>query len=223
MTGLDVTPDPPGGMPQLTAEEQRELPRERPVLVRLLAGLACVAIATAALMFLYPQTTPPASPEENGRELAMNLAPWVLTSPWLRRLDLRRVPCFFVCLLTPLAGLVLVGVVGYRAATLPYRTWRVSYWHEHRARRIPSTRAWVLLGPEAVPAPALSARVLRWERFERIAWVFFMTSAVVFAIWRDLVDSTVGGLWFAALLALAVGPLLVDGLLRIRHPRPGSD
>jgi len=220
VTDLDVPPEQPPRMPPLSDEELQALPAPRAIIVRLLGGLALFALGLASVFLLYPHSSGPTSAGENAHELALRLAPWVLVFPWLRGLDVRRVPWFFLCLISPLLGPILLASVGYRALSLPYRTWRVSYWHAHRARRIPSTRTWVLLGADRVSEPVLSVGLVRWERFERVAWVFFMASAATFKVWKDPLDTMVGGLWLAGLLALAVGPLLVDWLLRIRQPKP---
>lgn len=223
MADLDVTPDPPARLPLLADDTLRALPAPRPVLLRILGGLVPTGLAIGLTLVAYPESSVPAPTSERVQQLAVSLAPWLLATPWLRRLDLRRVPWFFLCLVTPLGGFVLAGVVGFRVLSLPYRSWPISYWHEHRARRIAGTRTWVLLDDSAVPEPGLSPRTVFWERLERWAWVVMAGSAATFQVWRDPLDSFFGGLWFASLLALAVGPFVVTWVLRSRaeNPRPG--
>lgn len=96
---------------------------------------------------------------------ALMLAPWLLTLPWLKHLDIRPVPWFYFCAAVGFfAAPILVAKVVFRALSLPRRGWPVEYWNAHRARRIPDTLRWVLLPVEAV-APRrepMSDRVLRY-------------------------------------------------------------
>lgn len=222
MTDLDVPPEPPARLPTLADDALRALPARRPVLLAVLGALVALGSAVGLTLLAYPESSVPARTAERVQQLAVSLAPWVVAAPWLRYLDLRRVPWFFLCLLGPLGGFVLAGVVGYRALSLPYRTWSVGFWHEHRARRIAGTRSWVLLDGAAVPQPDLSPRARFWDRCERAAWVVMAGSAATFQVWRDPLDSYVGGFWFACLLALALGPYVVTWVLRSRaeNPRP---
>lgn len=222
MTDLSVTPEPPARMPLLAEDELKALPTPRPVFIPVLGGLALLVLGWAVVFLLLPHPTGPSSPADDARQVALNLAPWVLVFPVLRRLDVRRVPWFFLSLFSPLLGPMLLAFVGFRALSLPYRTWPVGYWHAHRAQRIESTATWVLVDEDRAVEPELPPMLVRWEQVERVAWVFFMVSALVFRIRTDLLDSTWGGLWFSGLLALAVGPIVVDWVLRRRESRAGS-
>lgn len=220
MTDLDVPSEPPAGLPRLTDAELAVLPKRRPVVVALLGCLVGAGLAIALTVVAYPDSPEQAPTADRLLQVAVCLAPWLLTARWLRSLDLRRVPCFFLCLVSPLGGFVVAAVVGYRAVSLPYRTWPVSYWHEHRARRIPGSRAWVLAEAGSVVEPDLSPRTEFWERLERWAWVVMAGSAVTFRVWSDPLDSVFGGLWFASLLALAAAPFVVTWVLRSRAANP---
>lgn len=221
MTDLDATPEPQR-MPLLGEDELRALPARRPVLLAVLGGLVPTGLAVGLTLVAYPESSAPAPVAERAQQLAVSLAPWLLAAPWLRRLDLRRVPWFFLCLLGPLGGFVLAAVVGYRVLSLPHRTWPVGYWNEHRARRIAGTRTWVLLDAARVPEPDLSPRARFWEGLERAAWVVMAASAATFRVWRDPLDSFFGGIWLACLLALALSPFVVTWVLRSRAENPRS-
>jgi len=222
VTDLDATPEPQR-MPLLADDELKALPAPRPVVLAVLGGLVPMALALGLTLVAYPESSVPAPTAERAQQLVVSLAPWLIAAPWLRGLDLRRVPWFFLCLVGPLGSFVLAGVVGYRVLSLPYRSWPVGYWNEHRARRIAGTRTWVLLDAAGVPEPDLSPRTRFWERLERAAWVVMAGSAAAFRVWRDPLDSFFGGIWFACLLALALGPFVVTWVLRSRaeNPRPG--
>ncbi len=222
MTDLDVAPEPPR-IPLLSEDDLRELPAPRPVLLAVLGSLVPVGLAVGLTLVAYPESSGPASAAERAQQLVVSLAPWFVAVPWFQHLDLRRVPWFFLCLLTPLGGFVLAGVAGYRALALPHRTWPVSYWNEHRARRVASARTWVLVDADRAPAPELSPRTRFWEGLERVAWVLMAGSAATFWVWRDLLDSYFGGIWMACLLALAVGPFVVTWVLRARAATPRSE
>lgn len=206
-------------MPVVSEETLRTLPEPRPTPLNVAGGLVLLTVGVVAIGLVHRGSPEHHETGANAYALALNLAPWALTFPWLRHLDIRRVPWFFLCIISPLLGPVLLAFVGYRVLALPRRTWPVAYWNGHRARRIPATRTWVLLPEDAVAEPEVSARVARWEGVERVAWVLMMVVAGVFKVWPEYFETAIGGFWLASLLALAVAPPLVDWMLRIRARR----
>ncbi|RNL64347.1 hypothetical protein EFK50_07410 [Nocardioides marmoriginsengisoli] len=207
--------------PLLPAEAVAALPRRKPMELCALAGLV-VGVSVLVLDF-YAFTDWGGSPGSPGEALHQGLfflAPWLLTLPWQRELDLRRVPWFFVCLFVfPFANAGLAGLFTYRALMAPYRTWRAAYWNVHRARALVGSSAWVLVSEaDAGPAP-MSEREAWWLRAEQIAWFAMIVLAVPLWIWRDSVEGTpnLGAAWGIAILALALAPAAVDLVLRTRR------
>jgi len=156
------------------------------------------------------------------------LAPWLLTLPWLKHLDLRPVVWFFLCLLCGIAAPVLVWKVVYRALSLPYRDWEIASWHAGRARAVRGLGAVVLVDPSGGPAIVRGTGEARWRATVRWAWSgvcagFVALVAADLALGDRTVPDWPQDLWLLAVTVVAVGHLLGELVLDRRHRRRLAD
>ncbi|RNL79626.1 hypothetical protein [Nocardioides marmorisolisilvae] len=198
------------GVPELAEEAVDALPRRRPAVLRsLLPVVAAVAAFVPVVLFTGERGT-----GSDAIRMAVYLAPWALALPWLKRLDLRPVPWFFLC---AALGFVMAPVLAYkvvhRALSLPFRDWEVGFWHGHLARSVPGMRALVLLPAGSVPEPVVPRWVRRADGVQRGAWIFFLVAFPVGVAFGQSWPAFLGSALVVGLFVLMVSHVVVAVLL----------
>jgi hypothetical protein len=198
----DVIATPVRTVPTLTPEKAAGLPGPRPYGLRQVAAALAAVLTFAALVAVEAELIDSASRSTRDvLHFAAAITPWLLTLPWLRHLDLRPVPWFFLCLVFWIfAAPLLVGRVVSRALALPYRDWPVEYWHASRARNVPGVRAWTIVpADEALPYHRPPA-----ERALQAGWSVEVVTAIPVLAAESGGPAWVGYLWLSAVVALVL-------------------
>lgn len=199
--------------PTLTPGQAAALPRPRSYGVRQLAAVLAAFVTFFALGYVEVTYIGDFSPERGQAFAHFSLwtAPWLLMLPWLRLVDVRPVPWFFLCMFfAMLATPVLVGRFTGRVLALPYRDWPVEYWHASGARNVPGIRAWTLVsadqaGPYRRP-PA--------ERTLQVGWAVVLITAIPVIAWESELPRPAGWAWLGTL-----GTLMLAGSVAYRIER----
>lgn len=213
-------------VPELGPDEVDALPEARPWqhVMWAASGAAVVAAGIAVIGGGYWHFEErEASPGALAIAAATFLLPWLLGLPVMRRVDIRPVLWFYLCLLGPFFAGMLAYRLTDRLLSLPYRSWPVQYWHVHRVRRLPQQSSYVLVDPEqADPLPP----VQRWEYVSepvlRVAWCLLMPASLVAYIWRSRLPDWYMLATVAAVVATCLIPVLLDLGTNVLRRRRGA-
>lgn len=198
-------------LPELAEPGTALLPPRRSVKLRVLAGTAAGTVAFAVAAAATQEST---DRSEEVLRIAAWLAPWLIGLPWLKKLDIRPVPWFFLSLVVGIvAAPVLAAKIVYRAVSLPYRDWNVEYWHGHRARRVPGSRSVVLVPLEAAPQPRTPTWLRTTDRVQRAAWTVYLVLIPVAVVYDPRLPTWPGLLLYLGLVALLLSHVVVAVLL----------
>ncbi len=207
-------------VPELSAQAQAALPVRRALELRWLAGAGAAAVTVAGVVMTWDSMDLNSDRGTTAVRLAVWLAPWALALPWLKKLDIRPVPWFFLSMfLGVLVAPWLAAKIAYRSTSLPYRDWSIDYWHEHRARLVPSEKAIVLVAGDSVAPPVLPGWLVRLEAVQRVGWSLVIAVMIPGMVFEDLFPTWAGATLFGTVAGLSASHVLVATLLSPRWRR----
>lgn len=210
----EIVATPVRTAPTLTPEQAAALPRPRSFALRQVAAVLAAFVTFFALGYLQVEVLHFSSDSvEQAVRFGGFVAPWLLMLPWLRHLDVRPVPWFFLCMFFGLfATPILVGKFVNRVLALPYRDWPVEYWHASRARNVPGVRAWTIVpAADALPYHRPPA-----ERALQVGWSIVIVTAIPVIAGESELPRQVGYLWLGTLVAVILATYLQNRVDRAR-------